>query len=127
MQKLAALGLLLAASLMFAQSSEIDKAFAEFQRVWTTADKNGAAKVISDDLVWITRRGLTLNKQEVIYSLRPGGGENIRDKKVRLYGEVAVITYADGQGGSAGRRTLLWKKTQDGWKIVSFHTSTIQQ
>jgi hypothetical protein len=123
--KCAALGLL-AACLTFSQSGELEKTFAEFQRVWTAADKPGAERLISDDLVYITRRGQVLSKQDVVNSMNPGP-MSIRDKKIRLYGNVAVVTYADTQGSTVSRRTVVWHKAQDGWKIVSFHTSTIQQ
>lgn len=125
--KLFAAGLLLV-SLTFAQLGEIDKVFVDFQRFWTTADKNGAGKLLSEDLIWFSLRGRSLNKQEVLDTLnRRGGMEKISDKKIRLYGNVAVMTFTDGEGSSAARRTVVWAKTQDGWKIVSFHASPIQQ
>lgn len=117
---------LLCASLTLAQPSDIEKAFSEFQRSWTNQDRSAADKLISDDLVWISIRGRTLDKQEVLNTLtRRGGMENLQDKKVRLYGDTAVITFSDGEATRA-RRTIVWNKTRDGWKIVSFHTSPAQ-
>jgi ketosteroid isomerase-like protein len=126
MHKCAAFGLL-AACLTFPQSGEIEKAFAEYQRALSAADKAGAERVISDDLIYITRRGQVLSKQDVVNSMNAGPMPSIRDQKVRLYGNVAVLTYADSEGKTASRRTVVWNKTRDGWKIVSFHTSSIQQ
>jgi ketosteroid isomerase-like protein len=125
--KLAIAGLLLVSAAM-AQSDDLDKAFVEFQRVWAAADKNAAAKILSDDLVWISRRGRSLSRQEVLDTLsRRGGMENIRDRKVRLYGTAAVITFADGDGANTARRTVIWTKTPEGWKVVSFHASPVEQ
>jgi ketosteroid isomerase-like protein len=126
MHKCAALGLLVAC-LTFPQSGEIEQAFAEYQRVLSAADKAGAERLLSDDLVYITRRGQVISKQDVVNSMNAGPGPSIQDKKVRLYGNVAVLTYADTQGDTASRRTIVWNKTQDGWKVVSVHTSTMQQ
>ena len=77
-------GLLLVSALS-AQPGDVENAFAEFQRVWKTVDKNGAANTISDDVTWFSVRGRSLDKQQVLDSLsRRGGLEGIRDKKVRV-------------------------------------------
>jgi hypothetical protein len=116
--------MLVCASLTFAQTSDLDKAFAEFQRSWVAPDKSAADKLISDDLVWISLRGRKLEKQEVLKTWGGRGGmQTLQDKKVRVYGDAAVITFTDGDA----RRTSVWHKAQDGWKVVSFHTSQIQQ
>ncbi len=54
---------------------------------------------------------------------------SLEDKQVRVYGDTAVITFADGDAGGSdrARRTIVWHKTRDGWKVVSFHTSPAQQ
>ena len=83
-----------------------------------------ADKLISPDLVWIALRGRKLDEQEV---LKPwgnrGGMETLQDKKWRVYRNAAVITFTNGDP----RRTIVWHKTQDGWKVVSFHTCPAQQ
>lgn len=116
--------ILVCASLTFAQTSDVDKAFAEFQRSWVTPDKSAADKLISDDLVWISIRGRKLDKQEVLKTWGGRGGmQTLQDKTVRVYGDAAVVTFTDGDA----RRTIVWHKSRDGWKVVSFHTSPIQQ
>ena len=63
----------------------VEKAFAEYQQIWQTADKDGIARLTSDDLVWITRGGRALSKQEFVQIFNPKGvTKNIRDVKVRL-------------------------------------------
>lgn len=32
--------------------------------------------------------------------------EKISDKKIRLFGNAAVVTFTDGEGGSGARRTI---------------------
>lgn len=109
-------------------SKTIDKAFAEYERAWTNADKDLVSRLASEDLVWITRGGRALNKQEFIRVFHPKSGtKNIRDKKVRLFGDVAVMTYAGDEGSSAIRRTIVWNKTPEGWKMVSVQATVIQQ
>jgi Domain of unknown function (DUF4440) len=116
--------MLVCASLTLAQTSDVDKAFADFQRSWVTPDKSAADKLISDDLVWISLRGRKLDKQEVLKTWGGRGGmQTLQDKKVRVYRDAAVITFSDGDV----RRTIVWHKTQDGWQVVSFHTSPVQQ
>ena len=92
--------------------------------------RSAADKLISDDLVWVSVRGRKLDKQEVLNTWGGRGGmKTLQDKQVRVYGDTAVITFTDGDAGSAdkARRTIVWHKTQDGWKVVSFHTSQAQQ
>jgi ketosteroid isomerase-like protein len=114
--------------LAFAQQPDIDRAFAEYERAWSNADKDGVSRLASDDLIWITRGGRVLNKQEFIEVFNPKiGMKNIRDKKVRLFGDVAVLTYAADEGSSAIRRSIVWNKTPEGWKMVSAQATTIQQ
>lgn len=126
---LAATLLLLSFTALFAQQGGgVDQAFADYQRAWTNADKDAVAKLASDDLVWITRSGRVLNKQELIQVFNPKNGtSNIREKIVRLYGEVAVMTYAGDEGSTAIRRTIVWNKTSQGWKLVSVQATTIPQ
>lgn len=115
-------------SLAVTQQSDIDKGFAEYERAWANADKNIIATLAAEDLVWITRGGKALNKQEFLQVFNPKSGtKNIRDKKVRVYGDVAVMTYAGDEGSSAVRRTIVWNKTTAGWKIVSVQATPIQQ
>ena len=112
----------------FSQQGDLDKAFAEYQRFWQTADKDGIARLTSDDLVWITRGGRALNKQEFVQIFNPKSGtRNIRNMKIRLYGDVAVMTYAGEEGSSGILRTIVWNKTAAGWRIVSVQATALQQ
>lgn len=116
--------ILVCASLALSQTSDLDKAFADFQKSWVTPDKNVADKLISDDLVWISVRGRKLDKPEVLRTWGGRGGmETLQDKKVRVYGDAAVITFTDGDT----RRTIVWHKSGGAWKVVSFHSSPVQQ
>ena len=124
-RKCASLGVFVC--LAIAQQSDIDKAFADYERAWANADKQVVANLAAEDLVWITRGGRALNKQEFLQVFNPKSGtKNIRDKKVRVYGDVAVITYAADEGSSAIRRTIVWNNASAGWKIVSVQATAIQ-
>jgi len=113
---------------VLAQQSDVEKAFAEYQQGWATADKNVMSKLAADDLVWITRSGKALSKTEFLGVFNPKSGtKNIRDLQVRVFGNVAVMTYAGDEGSSAIRRTIVWNKTGDGWKMVSVQATTILQ
>src|SRR5213595_2354706 len=113
---------------LFAQSSDLDKAFQEFQQAWNTSDKSAAAKLISEDVTWFSVRGRSLTRQEVLDTMtRRGGMDMVRDEKVRTYGSVAIITITDGAAGSDTRRTVVWNKMSDGWRIVAFHASMTPQ
>ena len=67
-----------------------------------------------------------------------GGERNIwgRHQEVALYGDVAVVTgYAHGWFKSPegdrenilNRVTLVWNKTESGWKIVHAHYSEMKK
>ena len=113
---------------LFAQSNDLDKAFQDFQQAWKTSDKSAAAKLISEDVTWFSVRGRSLTRQEVLDTMTRRGGMNmVRDKNVRTYGNVAIITFTDGDAGSDTRRTVVWNKMSDGWRVVAFHASMTSQ
>lgn len=113
---------------VLAQQSDVEKAFAEYQQAWATADKNAIAKLAADDLVWITRSGKAFSKTEFLGVFNPRTGtKNIRDMQVRVFGNVAVMTYAGDEGSSAIRRTIVWNQTGEGWKMVSVQATMISK
>ena len=114
----------------FSQANDLDNAFSELQRAWRAGDRAAAVKLFSDDISFITRSGIALNKQELVSSLKPGSGggtmEKIAEKKAKTYGDFAIISFKDGEGNSAARRTIVWQKTQEGWKVLSMQTTPIR-
>lgn len=95
--------------------------------------------LLSDDYTAITANGTLQTKQEWLASLRSGRIHittlDVSDRKVRFYGDTAVVTSrADVQGtGTEGevlggfRYTRVYVRTPSGkWKIVSFEASRIR-
>ena len=48
------------------------------------------------------------------------------DLEVQMLNDVAIVTFHLDRGkNSIGRRTLVWHKNGDGWKIVHLHASNV--
>ncbi len=45
---------------------------------------------------------------------------------IQWLGDVAVLTFHLGARGRLGRRTLVWRRTADGWRIAHLHASSYQ-
>jgi len=107
---------------------EVEKALGAFQSSWKSRDAGAAGKLIADDAVWIQRGGRVLDKEGYLTALREkgfGGMQDLKDTKVRVYGNAAVTTFSDGDKAGVERtvRTLVWIKAGEGWRIASFHSS----
>ncbi len=49
-----------------------------------------------------------------------------RDPHIQWLGDVAVLTFHLSAPGRLGRRTLVWRRTADGWRIAHLHASNYQ-
>lgn len=113
------------------------------EEVWRSAvlSSNTSAMdtLLADDYTAITSNGTLQTKQDWLASLRSGRVHittlDISDRKVRFYGDTAVVTsLAQVQGtGSGGelfgsfRYTRVYIRNPQGkWKIVSFEASRIR-
>ena len=47
-----------------------------------------------------------------------------RDPHIQWLGDVAVLTFHLAGIDTLGRRTLVWRQTADGWRIVHLHASS---
>ncbi len=47
-----------------------------------------------------------------------------RDPHIQWLGDVAVLTFHLSGIGTLGRRTLVWRRTAAGWRIVHLHASS---
>ena len=84
-------------------------------------------------------RRLTGNEAEAMWrqvfsAVRERSGRNAppyqniqpQDLLIEMAGDsAAVVTFHLGDDSRVSRRTLVWKKTSDGWKIVHLHASAI--
>jgi len=49
-----------------------------------------------------------------------------RSLKVQVLGDTAIVTFhLDDRRGFVNRRTMLWKRTERGWKIAHLHASEV--
>lgn len=119
------------------------------EREWSAAflrhDYAALDRILADDFIGTDGRGVISTKADEIEEGRapkPGAppppfvilDEALSDMKVRLYGEVAVLTSRNDERVRAGeretvlvyRRTTVWVKRDRRWRCVSFHASRIQ-
>jgi len=99
------------------------------------------ASLLSDDYTAITASGTLQNKEEALENMRATSRHitslTISERKVRFYGQTAVVTsLADLEGTNAGgsdvtgsyRYTRVYVRDPQGhWKIVSFEASRIRE
>ncbi len=110
---------------------------------WRTAILKGNASelenLLAEDYVGITAKGAIQTREQAVTNLKSGSFQLsslvISDRKVRVYGETAVVTSAaeltgskkDSEASGRYRYTRVWVRTPTGqWKIVSFEASRIQ-
>ena len=96
--------------------------------------------LLADDYTAITANGTLQTKQDWLASLRSGRVHfttlNVSDRKVRFYGDTAVVTSRvevrgtgnDGEVFGSFRYTRVYVRNSQGkWKIVSFEASRIRK
>lgn len=49
------------------------------------------------------------------------------DRRIQLYGEVAIVTFELDSDEAVGRRSIVLRRTGDDWRIVHFHASLIDE
>jgi ketosteroid isomerase-like protein len=49
------------------------------------------------------------------------------DQRVQIYGEVAVVTFGLESDEAVGRRSIVFRKIGNDWRIVHFHASAIDK
>ena len=93
---------------------------------------------VSEDLVYTSPNGHTMNKQQVFEGFRSGVAKvdkmETDETEVRLYGNTAIVTYrantkmSDGINETTGyiRSTATYVKEPSGWRLVSQHQSRIE-
>jgi len=117
----------------------------ELEDAWRDAVLNSnataMASLLSDDYTAITASGTLQNKEEALANLRATtrhiSSLTISERKVRFYGQTAVVTSlaaiegtnAEGTDVTGGYRyTRVYVRDPQGhWKIVSFEASPIRE
>jgi ketosteroid isomerase-like protein len=112
------------------------------ERAWSRAflahDLAALSRLLADDFVGIDGRGVVSDKAAELEEAKapaPGStqpvlvGEQLSDARVRIYGDVAVLTAVNTARFSDStvqyRRTTVWVRRGDRWQCVSFHGSRI--
>jgi len=112
------------------------------ERAWSQAylrhDRNAISGLLADDFVGIDGRGVVSDKAAELEEAKPPSpgstepvlvGEQLSDVRVRIYGDVAVLTAVNTAQFSDStiryRRTTVWVRRGDRWVCVSFHGSRI--
>lgn len=106
-----------------------------------TSNSTAMASLLADDYTAITASGTLQDKDEALASMRANtrhvASLTISERKVRFYGQTAVVTsLADLEGTNADgsditgsyRYTRVYVRDPEGnWKIVSFEASRIRE
>jgi ketosteroid isomerase-like protein len=106
-----------------------------------TSNSTAMASLLADDYTAITASGTLQNKDEALAGMHANGRHitslTISERKVRFYGQTAVVTsLADLEGTNADgsdvtgsyRYTRVYVRDPEGnWKIVSFEASRIRE
>ena len=112
------------------------------ERAWSEAflrhDLQAISRLLADDFVGIDGRGVVSDKTAELEEAKPQSpgttnpilvGEELSDTRVRLYGDVAVLTAINTARFSDStvryRRTTVWVWRAGRWQCVSFHGSRI--
>ncbi len=45
------------------------------------------------------------------------------DLAIQIAGDIAIVTFHTHEDAELGRRTLVWRKDADGWKVIHLHAS----
>jgi len=112
------------------------------ERAWSQAylrhDLPAISRLLADDFVGIDGRGVVSDKAAELEEAKPPSpgstepvlvAEQLSDVRVRIYGDVAVLTAVNTAQFSDStiryRRTTVWVRRGDRWVCVSFHGSRI--
>jgi ketosteroid isomerase-like protein len=119
---------------------QIDQLEETWRSAVLTSDASAISSLLADDYTAITSNGTLQTREDWLASLRSGQTHittlNISDRKVRFYGDTAVVTSrAEVQGtnsegpieGSYRYTRVYVRNGQGKWKIVSFEASRIRK
>jgi len=118
---------------------EIDRLEEAWRDAVLTSNTSSMDSLLADDYTAVTSNGTLQTKQDWLAGLRSGRVHftvlEIFDRKVRFYGDTAVVTSraqvqgtdSDGAAFGSFRYTRVYvRNSQDKWKIVSFEASRIR-
>ncbi|MGB7263967.1 MAG: nuclear transport factor 2 family protein [Terracidiphilus sp.] len=119
---------------------EIDQLEDEWRTAIMTSNTKAMDSLLSEDYMAITPSGTIQNKDETLASLRSGRLHvtllDVSDRKVRFYGNTAVVTSLaeiqastpDGTLSGNYRYMRVYARDPAGnWQIVSFEASRVRE
>jgi len=88
-------------------------------------------KVLADDYVRISPNGQMNTKAETVELYKAGklkaGSIELKNRKVRVFGNTAIVTREVEEKGQAYRSTLVFVKMKNGqWQLVTFQATKEQ-
>jgi len=124
------------------RSARSSAAVVASERAWSEAflrhDLPAISRLLGDDFVGIDGRGIVSDKAAELEEAKPPSpgatgpillGEQLSDVRVRMYGDLAVLTATNTARFSDStiryRRTTVWVWRGERWQCVSFHGSRI--
>ena len=104
----------------------------EWMQAWLNKDMVTCARILSDDFILSSARGMLVTKSEWLESAKEliAGEEFIWDEiKVRLYGNTAVVNSKTRQKAKVGSQdwsgafllTDVWVFQNNNWQVVTRH------
>jgi ketosteroid isomerase-like protein len=118
---------------------QIKKATDQIITALLKGDPDSYEKLLSDDYIGIRGDGILLTKAQEVESVKSGAlkyeTNDVRDLKIRVYGDTAVatarvfskgITNGKPHSGSV-RITRVWQKQKGIWKCVSYQVTRVSQ
>jgi ketosteroid isomerase-like protein len=114
---------------VYGQDAEVMKVHTTFRDNWVKYDADAIGKMMADDIVWIGRTGTINDKAAMIEAFRQKRmtkSDHSKDVKVRMYGNVAIITEVnigtspDGTAPANTASTEVWNKKGNTWLLISF-------
>jgi ketosteroid isomerase-like protein len=118
---------------------EIDQLEQTWRNAVITRDVSAMDSLLAEDYIAITANGTLQSKEQTLTNLRSGtlkfASIEFSDRKVRFYGQTALVTSRADVNGSTGdgdisgsyRYTRVYvRDAKGGWKIVSFEASRIR-
>lgn len=118
---------------------ELKKLEKEIGYAWATRDVAVYDRILADDYTWTDFDGIVWTKAQDLEDLKSGEVVNtsyaVDDWKVRVYGDVAVVTarttvqetWKGRDTSGQYRYTDTWVKRAGRWQLVAEHTSKIAQ
>ena len=103
-------------------SPELEKAIADFETKWATAQKDGRADIVSpllaDRFINVGTDGKLVTKDDLLAHMKPGNWDDygISDVKVIVYGHIAIATgLFRGKGLVGDHKVDIHERWTDTW------------